>query len=267
MPPYRAGICSCTAAPYRFVELLCRKNLLLVFCKETQQREFGPGKACVGIIEICMAVRKIQPQAADGDLTGGLKFFFYFFFHSFLAFQKHLDHGQKFIEIIRFGEIIVASLLKSFYPIPDITFSGEKKNRIHGFFAEAAADIQTVSVRKHNIQDQKIRQIFINLMISLSGCLCGADIITAAPQHPAVCIQDLFFILDHEDVWFVFSHLRFLLRKGKEHAGTFAFFTFYPYFTAMGSDDLMTDIEAYAVPPVILISGNITLECVFSHFF
>ena len=79
MPPYRAGICSCTAAPYRFVELLCRKNLLLVFCKETQQREFGPGKACVGIIEICMAVRKIQPQAADGDLTGGLKFFFYFF--------------------------------------------------------------------------------------------------------------------------------------------------------------------------------------------
>ena len=35
----------------------------------------------------------------------------------------------------------------------------------------------------------------------------------------------------------------------------------------MGSDDLMTDIEAYAVPPVILISGNITLECVFSHFF
>ena len=85
----------------RFVELLCRKNLLLVFCKETQQREFGPGKACVGIIEICMAVRKIQPQAADGDLTGGLKFFFYFFFHSFLAFQKHLDHGQKFIEIIR----------------------------------------------------------------------------------------------------------------------------------------------------------------------
>lgn len=31
----------------------------------------------------------------------------------------------------------------------------------------------------------------------------------------------------------------------------------------MGSDDLMTDIEAYAVPPVILISGNITLECVF----
>ena len=113
MPPYRAGICSCTAAPYRFVELLCRKNLLLVFCKETQQREFGPGKACVGIIEICMAVRKIQPQAADGDLTGGLKFFFYFFFHSFLAFQKHLDHGQKFIEIIRFGEIIVASLLNS----------------------------------------------------------------------------------------------------------------------------------------------------------
>lgn len=132
MPPYRAGICSCTAAPYRFVELLCRKNLLLVFCKETQQREFGPGKACVGIIEICMAVRKIQPQAADGDLTGGLKFFFYFFFHSFLAFQKHLDHGQKFIEIIRFGEIIVASLLKSFYPIPDITFSGEKRT---GFMA------------------------------------------------------------------------------------------------------------------------------------
>lgn len=80
MPPYRAGICSCTTAPYRFVELLCRKNLLLVFCKETQQREFGPGKTCVGIIEICMAVRKIQPQAADGDLTGGLKFFFYFFF-------------------------------------------------------------------------------------------------------------------------------------------------------------------------------------------
>ena len=26
MPPYRAGICSCTAAPYRFVELLCRKK-------------------------------------------------------------------------------------------------------------------------------------------------------------------------------------------------------------------------------------------------
>ena len=54
--------------------------VILTKCKETQQREFGPGKACVGIIEICMAVRKIQPQAADGDLTGGLKFFFYFFF-------------------------------------------------------------------------------------------------------------------------------------------------------------------------------------------
>ena len=199
MPPYRAGICSCTAAPYRFVELLCRKNLLLVFCKETQQREFGPGKACVGIIEICMAVRKIQPQAADGDLTGGLKFFFYFFFHSFLAFQKHLDHGQKFIEIIRFGEIIVASLLKSFYPIPDITFSGEKKNRIHGFFAEAAADIQTVSVRKHNVQDKKIRQIFFKLMTGFGGCLCSADIVATAPQHPAVGIQHLFFILDHKD--------------------------------------------------------------------
>ena len=199
MPPYRAGICSCTAAPYRFVELFCRKNLLLVFCKETQQREFGPGKACVGIIEICMAVRKIQPQAADGDLTGGLKFFFYFFFHSFLAFQKHLDHGQKFIEIIRFGEIIVASLLKSFYPIPDITFSGEKKNRIHGLFAEAAADIQTVSVRKHNVQDQKIRQLFFKLMIGFGGCLCSVDIVATAPQHPAVGIQHLFFILDHKD--------------------------------------------------------------------
>ena len=88
MPPYRAGVCSRTAAPYCLIELFCRKNLLLVFGKETQQGEFGPGKAYVSIIEICMAVRKIQPQAADGDLTGGLKFFFYFFFHSFLAFQK-----------------------------------------------------------------------------------------------------------------------------------------------------------------------------------
>ena len=79
MPPYRARIRSRTAAPYCFIELLCRKNLLLVFGKETQQGEFGPGKAYVSIIEICMAVRKIQPQAADGDLTGGLKFFFYFF--------------------------------------------------------------------------------------------------------------------------------------------------------------------------------------------
>ena len=146
-----------------------------------------------------MAVRKIQPQAADGDLTGGLKFFFYFFFHSFLAFQKHLDHGQKFIEIIRFGEIIVASLLKSFYPIPDITFSGEKKNRIHGFFAEEAADIQTVSVREHNVQDHKIRQLFFKLMTGFGGCLCSADIVATAPQHPAVGIQHLFFIFDHKD--------------------------------------------------------------------
>ena len=181
MPPYRAGICSCTAAPYRFVELLCRKNLLLVFCKETQQREFGPGKACVGIIEICMAVRKIQPQAADGDLTGGLKFFFYFFFHSFLAFQKHLDHGQKFIEIIRLGEIIVASLLKPFYLIMDITFSCEEKNRVHGSFAEVVADIQAVSVRKHNVQDEKIRQMFFKLMTGFGGCLCSADIVATAP--------------------------------------------------------------------------------------
>ena len=123
MPPYRAGICSRTAAPYCFIELLCRKNLLLIFGKETQQGEFGTGKTCVGIIEIGMAVRKIQPQASNGDLAGSLKFFFYFFFYSFLAFQKHLDHSQKFVEIIRLGEIIVASLLKPFYLIPDITFS------------------------------------------------------------------------------------------------------------------------------------------------
>lgn len=93
MPPYCAGICSRTAAPYCFIELLCRKNLLLVFGKETQQGEFGTGKTCVGIIEICVTVRKIQPQASDCNLAGSLKFFFYFFFYSFLAFQKHLDHG------------------------------------------------------------------------------------------------------------------------------------------------------------------------------
>ena len=56
MPPYRARIRSRTAAPYCFIELLCRKNLLLVFGKETQQGEFGPGNAYVSIIEICMAV-------------------------------------------------------------------------------------------------------------------------------------------------------------------------------------------------------------------
>ena len=88
MPPYRAGICSRTAAPYCFIEFLCRKNLLLIFSKETQQGEFGTGKTCVSIIEICMAVRKIQPQTSNGDLAGSLKFFFYFFFYSFLAFQK-----------------------------------------------------------------------------------------------------------------------------------------------------------------------------------
>ena len=171
------------------------------------------GKTCVRIIEICMAVRKIESQASDGDLAGSLKIFFYFFFHSFLAFQKHLDHGQKFVEIIRLGEIIVASLLKSFYLIADITFSCEEKNRVHGFFAEAAADIQAVSVRKHNVQDEKIRQMFFKLMTGLGGCLCSADIVATAPQHPAVGIQHLFFILNHKDKRFLFIHLGLLLRK------------------------------------------------------
>ena len=38
MPPYRAGICSCTAAPYCFVELFCRKNLLLRFLAQQENR-------------------------------------------------------------------------------------------------------------------------------------------------------------------------------------------------------------------------------------
>ena len=154
-----------------------------------------------------MTVRKIQPQASDGDLAGSLKFFFYFFFYSFLAFQKHLDHGQKFVKIIRFGEIIVASLLKPFYLIADIAFSCEKKNRVHGFFAEVAADIQAVSVRKHNVQDEKIRQLFFKLMIDFGDCLRSANIVATAPQHPAVGIQHLFFILNHKDKRFIFIHI------------------------------------------------------------
>ena len=160
-----------------------------------------------------MTVRKIQPQASDGDLAGSLIFFFYFFFNSFLAIQKHLDHGQKFVEIIRLGEIIVASLLKSFYLITDITFSCEKKNWVHGFFAEVAADIQAVSVRKHNVQNEKIRQPFFELMIDFGDCLRSVDIVATAPQHPAVGIQHLFFILNHKDKRFLFIHLGLLLRK------------------------------------------------------
>ena len=56
VPPYRAGIRSCKVSPYCFVELFWRKNFLLVFGKESQQRKFCSGKSDINIIQISMPV-------------------------------------------------------------------------------------------------------------------------------------------------------------------------------------------------------------------
>ena len=164
----------------------------LDICHHFRKRSMNPVLFLTGKSDIRDKVEGLQ-QGGDYYLTKPYNF------DEFLAVIQMLLERQKFVKIIRFGEIIVASLLKPFYLIADIAFSCEKKNRVHGFFAEVAADIQAVSVRKHNVQDEKIRQLFFKLMTGFGGCLCSADIVATAPQHPAVGIQHLFFILDYKD--------------------------------------------------------------------
>ena len=188
-----AGVTIGRRTPEGLIQFLCGKDLFRMFGKKTQQRKFCSGQTDIAAVSISMPDGKIQHQAFDRDLTGGLKIF-----HKPLFPRKqHLNDRQKFIKLAGLCEIVVAAFHKTCDLIFHITLSGEKQNRTEAFFSKLTADVQTVTVRQQDIENEQVGKPSIQLFISFHSRLRGEHLISSASQHPAVDFQYLWLILDH----------------------------------------------------------------------
>jgi hypothetical protein len=73
------------------------------------------------------------------------------------AAQYGFDSRHQLRERERLGDVIVSTEGQSRYPVPHVCLGGEKENRyVKSVGAKALRHLETVEVRKHNVEDYQI---------------------------------------------------------------------------------------------------------------
>ncbi len=188
-------------SPDEFQQLLAGVGLSGMRCKEKKKFKFLCGQINSFPLQLDLAPFSVDGKIAE--LYVG-RFFrrFRFTLHRLDPAEDRFHPSNEFADTKRFCEIIIGADFKSEHLVQFLRFCRQHQYRCVVFVgANAAANFQTVHIREHNIEHNKIECAFLCLPISFASVVRSRYL---APEVLQVDVQqfgDIFIVFDHQHMF------------------------------------------------------------------
>ena len=171
MNVYRARVAEVIKAPYLVEQLVARENAVIVGCEEVEKLKFlgrnvnaFAAKLEFVFLTADLDIFKFDNFAVAGSLAGRA------------TAQNGFDARGQFLDIKGFDHVVIGTKLKTEYLIKGFAFGGNHDNGFGGNLADFTADLPTVKLGQHNIEEHQVRLLLTECFNCRCAVICDNNV-------------------------------------------------------------------------------------------